>query len=295
MSEEGDDNFIDIEDGDEYKKQRDMLKNELEIIKKNNDKMNAIKVNNNIKAQSNQKLQDTINNLTNEKNNLKNKNDILLKKIEDLDKEKYRSKSLPKKRILHKPKTFKNLKKITNDKFSLIKGDAKSSKTTNITNKNKGKNNVKNNVKNKKKKFEKLNITKNAVNVLIMPKDGKKDKKQDNKDDKKGNEVAPVPAEKKNSFKDIKINNIESFIFTGIEKKNENKENGSDEGKNNDNSKEIDELMKKILEKENKIKSLENQISELNNIKVNENKDVINEEDINKKNQENEEIINSFS
>ena len=58
------------------------------------------------------------------------------KKIDDLDKEKYRSKSQPKKRILKKPKMFKNLKKINNGAFILNKSDGKN-KTTNITSKNK--------------------------------------------------------------------------------------------------------------------------------------------------------------
>ena len=49
-------NEVLLKERDEYKKQKDILKNELEIIKKNNDKINAIKVNNNLKAQTNQKL-----------------------------------------------------------------------------------------------------------------------------------------------------------------------------------------------------------------------------------------------
>ena len=185
--------------------------------------MNAIKVNNNIKAQTNQKLKDTITNLTNEKNDLKNKNDILAKRIEDLDKEKIRSKSLPKKKVLSKPKVFKNLKKVNVNKFIINKSDIKKDNKTNITNKNKNinknKNKDTNKNKNTKKKFEKLNITKNAVNVLIIPKNKKinknnkekkevkkEDKKEEKKEQKKNNEnVNPV---KNNNFINPEIKKI---------------------------------------------------------------------------------------
>jgi hypothetical protein len=224
-----------VKQRDEYKKEKIMLKNELEIIKKNNDKMNAIKVSNNIKAQSNQKLKDTINNLTNEKNNLEKKNDILQKKIEDLDKEKIRSRSQPKKHVLGKPKMFKNLKKATGNKFMITKSDVKKdgSKTTNIKSKNKS--------INKKKKFDKLSITKNTVNVLILGKFKKniktnknnskdkskdkskeKDKKIIKKEEGKSGAINPVPtpSPEKNSFKEIR--KIESFSFIGTKKSGEN-------------------------------------------------------------------------
>ena len=58
---------------DEYKRQRDIYKNEIEIIKKNNDKMNSIKLNNDIKANSNKKLIEEMNNLKTEKNNIEKK------------------------------------------------------------------------------------------------------------------------------------------------------------------------------------------------------------------------------
>ena len=83
---------------DEFKRQRDIYKNEIEIIKKNNDKMNSIKLNNDIKAHSNQKLREAMNNLITEKNNIEKKCDVLQKRIEDIDKEKIRSRSIPKKK-----------------------------------------------------------------------------------------------------------------------------------------------------------------------------------------------------
>jgi len=114
-----------IKERDQYKKQKDIIKNELEIIKKNNDKMNAIKVNNNIKAQSNKKLRNTITDLNSQKSNLEKQNDLLQKKIEDLDKEIIRSKSQTKLKLLNKSKTFKNLKKINDIKFTIKKNENK--------------------------------------------------------------------------------------------------------------------------------------------------------------------------
>jgi hypothetical protein len=174
---------------------------------------------------------------------------MLQKKIDDYDKEKFRSKSQPKKKILHKPKVFKNLKKINNGAFVLNKSDIKN-KATNINNKNKTKNNAK---KNTKKKFEKLNITKNAVNVLIITKNKKinknkekdKEKKDEKKDEKKENNNKSIPDQKQTSFNKVEKNNIESFGFIGTEKKNENKEN-IEINKNNDNNNNNEELNKII-------------------------------------------------
>ena len=45
-----------------------------------------------------------------EKNNIEKKYDVLQKRIEDIDKEKIRSRSIPRKKVLAKPKIFKNLK-----------------------------------------------------------------------------------------------------------------------------------------------------------------------------------------
>ena len=132
-------------------------------MKKNNDKMNSIKLNNDIKAHSNKKLKEAMDNLMNEKNDIEKKYGALQKRIEDIDKEKIRSKSIPRKKVLPKPKIFKNLKKISNDKFTIIKGELKKENSKIIPNKNKP-------IKKTKKKFQKLTITKNSANVIIISK-----------------------------------------------------------------------------------------------------------------------------
>ena len=226
---------------DEFKRQRDIYKNEIEIIKKNNDKMNTIKLNNDIKAHSNQKLREAMNNLITEKNNIEKKCDVLQKRIEDIDKEKIRSRSIPRKKVLAKPKTFKNLKQISNEKLTILKGELKRDNSKIINNKSKP-------VKKNKKKFQKLSIVKNTVNVTLISKIKKQPKKQIKKEPKKD--------EIKN--KEEIMNNkkeIDELMSKIMEKENKIK---SLENKISDltkKNKEYKETIEKIKKEKNKAKN----------------------------------------
>ena len=62
-----------VKERNEYKRQQNILDNEIKIMKINNNRINNIKINNNIKMQKNISLQNTIDNLTKEKKDLQEK------------------------------------------------------------------------------------------------------------------------------------------------------------------------------------------------------------------------------
>ena len=68
---------------DELKKEKEKLINEIKIIKKNNKRINNIKINNNIKIMNNTKLREKINTLNKEKNILETKYNHLQKSLEE--------------------------------------------------------------------------------------------------------------------------------------------------------------------------------------------------------------------
>ena len=79
---------------DIYQKQKNILDNEIKIMKLNNDRINTIKINNSMHTQRNMILKTEIENLTKEKNNLKEKNEILKKTIDDMNKKKLLSQKI---------------------------------------------------------------------------------------------------------------------------------------------------------------------------------------------------------
>ena len=61
-------------------------------MKINNDRINTIKINNNYNSQKNMRMKTEIENLTKEKNSLREKNEKLKKTIEDINKKNYSTK-----------------------------------------------------------------------------------------------------------------------------------------------------------------------------------------------------------
>ena len=79
-----------IKERDTYQKQKNILDNEIKIMKLNNDRINNIKLNNNLNNScKNLRMRTEIENLTKEKNNLKEKNEILKKTLDNINKQKY--------------------------------------------------------------------------------------------------------------------------------------------------------------------------------------------------------------
>ena len=143
-----------IKEKDELKKEKLKLMNEIEIIKKNNKKMNNIKINNNIKIQNNTKLRETINELNKEKNMLELKYKNLQKTLdEQAMKNRSMSASILKTSTFIKHKKFYNLSKIKIKSFTIY----------NINKANEQKQRM--NPNKKKKKFNKLIIS-NKITIL---------------------------------------------------------------------------------------------------------------------------------
>ena len=85
-----------VKERDDFQRKNNELNNEIEIMKMNNNNIINININNNIKTQRSLKLKDTIDSLTKEKSNLKEKNNVLEEKINEIDKKLYRSKTINK-------------------------------------------------------------------------------------------------------------------------------------------------------------------------------------------------------
>ncbi len=208
-----------VKERDVFKKQQNILNNELKIIKMNNNKINNIKINNNIKMQKNLKLKDTIDNLTKEKNNLQEKNFILQKQLNEIEIKKYRSKSTNKTKlntskvkIPHKKK-FHGLVKIKNKPIIIFSQTRK-------TETNKRMNNVV-----KKRKF----ILEISDNISIRFFGGLEEKKKKQKEEE--NELLYFPQKRKK---------ITEKISEKIIKKDEN-EDKKDEKEKIKNSEEENE------------------------------------------------------
>ena len=186
-----------IKEKDEQKKEKEQLINEIKIIKKNNDRINNIKINNNITIQNNTKLRETIKTLNKEKSNLEIKCKNLQKEIdEQAMRNKSLSSSILKTSNLLKHKKFYNLSKTKNKSFV-------------IYNINKTKE-QKDRINKKKKKFNKLTIS-NKVTILYISNNYKNTVKSDkNKSTSKN---------KSNKTKSIKENNLN---------KENNKKNNND-------------------------------------------------------------------
>ena len=148
--------------------------NEIEIIKLNNDRMNNIKALNSTNTNTS-KLKNEINLLKKEKEFLGQKNDELQKRINSLDQNKKRNKSVSSKSSYNnsnskskvltktKPKQFKNLSILKNKGFTINKNN------NNITNSSKSSSKNKNTKKftPKKTKFLKVSIVNKVVNICI--------------------------------------------------------------------------------------------------------------------------------
>ena len=123
-----------VKERDDFKKQQNILNNEIKIMKMNNKRINNIKIS--------LRLKDTIDNLTKEKKNLQEKNLSLQKRINEIDMKKYRSKSTNNfsSSKIRAAKKFHDLTKVNIEPFVLFSKSKKKEiekRTNNIVKKRK--------------------------------------------------------------------------------------------------------------------------------------------------------------
>ena len=244
-----------LKEKEELKKENLKLTNEIRIIKINNDKMNNIKVNNNVKIQKNLKLKEEINNLTKEKKELESKYKNLQKASEENGR-KNKIKSNSSINILRQKK-FYNLTKFKNKSFVIFS-------TSKIREQN--------NRINKKKKFNKL-VIENKMNLTYKHIKINKNKKSNGYDYLKDINELKDKVEEKNKYinilekenieaknsKNSQINKLTKMIKTLEEKNEKLKEEISNSNKDIENNKlkNIIEQMEKDKNKINQTKTIE--------------------------------------
>ena len=244
-----------LKEKEELKKENLKLTNEIRIIKINNDKMNNIKVNNNVKIQKNLRLKEEINNLTKEKKELESKYKNL-QKVSEENGRKNKIKSNSSINILRQKK-FYNLTKFKNKSFVIFS-------TSKIREQN--------NRINKKKKFNKL-VIENKMNLTYKRIKINKNKKSNGYDYLKDINELKDKVEEKNKYinilekenieaknsKNSQINKLTKMIKTLEEKNEKLKEEISNSNKDIENNKlkNIIEQMEKDKNKINQTKTIE--------------------------------------
>ena len=270
-----------IKEKDELKKEKEQLINEIKIIKKNNDRINNIKINNNIKIQNNTKLRETINTLNKEKSILEIKCRNLQKEIdEQAMRNRSLSSSILKTSNLLKHKKFFNLSKTKNKSFVIY--DINKAKEQ------------KDRINKKKKKFIKLIIS-NKVTLSYTSNNckntikGGKNKSTDKNKSNKTKIIKENNLNKENNKKNNDMNNMKKdrYIYLNkIDKRELFSILGNDinliDKKYNDvdtdiNVDKINDLERQIYEKDQYINKMNDLIKQ--NDEINDSKKEINEKD----------------
>ena len=245
-----------LKEKEELKKENLKLNNEIQIIKKNNEKMTNIKVNNNIKIQKNLKLKEEINNLTKEKKELENKYKNLQKVSEENGK-KNKIRNCNSSTNILRQKKFYNLSKFKNKSFVIFStGKIKEQKSR----------------FNKMKKFNKL-VIENKMILTYKQIKTNKNKKSNGYDYLKDINELKDKVEQKNKYinilekennetknsKNNQINKLTKMIKTLEEKNEKLKEEILNNNKDIENNKlkNIIEQMEKDKNKINQAKTVE--------------------------------------
>ena len=272
-----------VKEKDKLKKEKGKLINEIEIIKKNNKRMNDIKINNNIKIQNNAKLRETINILNKEKNDL----ELKYKTLQiSLDEQAMKNKSIS-------ASNLKSSKFLKNKKFlNLIQIKTKSFTIYNLKKAKEQQQRMSPNKK--KKKFIKLSISNNITLTFRY-----NNKKYKNKDNLKNSNNINIIKSNKIKQKNTYINEIYNCeLFSIIKNKKPKEEIMTD---NNEYINKINNLNKEIKEKNEYINILEKEknnqnkpqvISDTGNFQINKLKELNNllKDKCNKLQKENENL-----
>ena len=242
-----------VKEKDKLKKEKGKLINEIEIIKKNNKRMNDIKINNNIKIQNNAKLRETIDILKKEKNDLELKyKNLQISLDEQAMKNKSKSTSYLKSSKFLKSKKFFNLSQIKTKSFTIY-NLKKAKEQQQRMNPNK-----------KKKKFIKLFISNNIT--LTFRYNNKKYKNKDIKDNlQNSNNINIIKSNtiKQNNTYINEINNCELYSIIKNQKPKEEIKIDKNEYINK-----INNLNKEIKEKNEYINILEKEKNNENKLQV---------------------------
>ena len=217
-----DDNEQLIKQRNIYQKQKNILDNEIKIMKLNNNRINTIKINNNFNSTKNLRLKTEIENLTKEKNNLKEKNEILRKTIDDFNKKKNisenilnnfkRAKSAGRKDINNnndKDKEIKKFNSLEKKYKSVIKYKNKLSEK--INEKEKKIISLENSLNKKQKEINELKEKIKLVNTKPIIKQSEDKTKEIKKLEKKLSEKENEIKEKDINYKKVSIENKEKF------------------------------------------------------------------------------------